>query len=169
MKENIEYQAGAALVDDGICFDVPLWFGLKKKLTIKPLKPGTNVRISMKVTQLENVDLDHQTINEFLDKGKNIKVIAGIIATAIINMELFKLWQYRLIKWLLLYRVEDMRFLFSYWNLVQRQMGADRFFFIMASTPAMNFLKKKMKNPQENIEEEKPSTEPSHSSKKHSN
>ncbi len=167
-NKKIEYQAGATLVDEGISFDVPFFFGKKITLTIKPLKPGTNVRISQKVLTLEDVDMENPTIQEFLQKGKNIKIIAGIIATAVINMELFKLWKYRFIKLLMLYKTEDMEYLYNYFLIAQRQAGPVFFYRIMESTPAMNFLMKKeeKKNQKVKPKEEKPSGEQSPLSEK---
>ena len=165
MNNNTEYQAGAALVNDGIKFPVSLWFGIKVHLNIKPCKPGTVVRISQKILQLEKVDVDHPTVQEFMGSGNNIKTIAGIVATAVINREFLKGWQYLPVKWLILNRVEDMEHLYSYFLLVQRQMGPLFFYRIMELTPAMNYLKRR---DQENSGEEKHSGEPSHSSKRHS-
>lgn len=145
MSDSIEYQAGAALVDDGIEFKVPFYFGRKITFNIKPLRPGTNVRISQKISKLKSVDMDNPTINEFLEKGSNIEIIAGIIATAIINQRFFKKWKYRLIKWILLNHTENMQDLYQYYLLVQRQSGPVFFYHIMGLTPAMNFLKKEEK------------------------
>ncbi len=166
MKEkNAEYQAGAALVDEGIDFKTEPVFGTPVKLTIRPSRPGTIARISQKVTLLESVD--EGNIQEFMQKGKNLKIIAGIIATAIINREVSRAWKYRWYKWLLLNRVPDMAHLYSYFLLVQKQMGPGFFFLIMSLTPAMNYLKKRMKK-EENTEEEKPFGEQSDYYKKHS-
>lgn len=162
MSENIEYQAGAALIGDGIEFDIRFYFGKKIRLNIKPLKPGTNVRISQKVTQLQKVDGENPTIQEFLEKGSNISIIAGIIATAVINSHFFKRWKYRLIKWLLLNCTEDMSHLYNYFLIVQRQAGPVFFYRIMGLTPAMNFLEKAEEKPKA----EKPFGEHLHLSKK---
>lgn len=142
-QANAEYQAGAALVDEGIDFDVPGVFQKKITLTIKPQKPGSIVRISMLITKLEQIE--EGSIQEFLLKGKNLKIIAAIIATAIINTEFFKMWKYRWYYWLMLKRVKDLAHLYSYFLLVQRQMGGQFFFLIMALTPAMNYLMKQEK------------------------
>ena len=157
---NNEYQAGSALIDEGIEFSIPGIFK-KKIFTIKPLKPGTIVRISQLVTKLEPISEGDLAAHELMSKGKNLKVIAEIIATAIINREFFKRWKFFYYRWMLLNKVENIQYLHSYLLLVYRQMSADHFFFIMALTPAMNFLKKR-----ENKEAEKPSGEQSHSSRK---
>lgn len=158
MKESIEYQAGAALVDDGMEFDIPFYFNKKIRLNIKPLKPGTNVRISQKITKLKEVDAKNPTINEFLEKGGNTKIIAGIIATAVINRDIFKMWKYRWLKWLLLNCTQDMEYLYQYFLIVQRQSGPLFFYRIMGLTPAMNFLMKQEKT-EAKPGEEKPSGE----------
>ncbi|WP_372932446.1 hypothetical protein [Mariniphaga sediminis] len=162
-KENAEYQAGAALVDEGIEFSIEPVFGKPVTLTIRPARPGTIVRISQKITLLD--EIEEGTIREFMQKGKNLKVIAGIIATAIVNREFFKMWRYRWYKWLLMNRVKDTEHLYSYFLLAQRQLGPQFFFLIMNLTPAMNFLKKREKN-EVNSGEGKPSGGHSGSSKK---
>lgn len=162
MEKNIEYQAGAALVDDGIKFSVDGWFGKKISFTIRPARPGTIARISQRSTLLEPVD--EGTIQEFMASGKNLRVIAGIIATAIINSEIHKLWKYQFIKWFILNRTKDITHLYSYLLLVQRQMGPVFFYHIMSLTPAMNYLKKAEKEASSG--EAKPSGERSDSSRK---
>lgn len=162
MKETTEYQAGAALVDEGIEFDIDGFRGKKIRLTVKPTRPGAIVRISQKIIKLEPVN--EGTIQEFLQKGRNIKIIAGIIATAVINKEFFKMWKYKFIKWLVLNRTKDMEHLFNLFLIVQRQMGPVFFYRIMSLTPAMNYLKKKP--PAESKEEAKHFGEQSPSSKK---
>lgn len=162
MEKNIEYQAGAALVDDGIKFSVDGWFGKKISFTIRPARPGTIARISQRSTLLEPVD--EGTIQEFMASGKNLRVIAGIIATAIINSEIHKLWKYQFIKWLILNRTKDITYLYSYLLLVQKQMGPVFFYRIMNLTPAMNYLKKAEKEASSG--EAKPFGAPSDSSKK---
>nr|WP_319268309.1 hypothetical protein [uncultured Draconibacterium sp.] len=164
MKETVEYQAGSALVHDGIKFKVPFLLGSKITLCIKPCLPGTNVRISQKIEQLDKVDVDNPTVQEFMSNGENINHIAGIIATAIVNRKVFRMPLYRFYKWLMLDKVESMEHLYQYFLLVQRQMGPLFFYRIMELTPAMNYLTKR--TPTENSKEEKPSGEPSHSSKK---
>lgn len=163
MKENkAEYQAGSVLVDDGIQFEIPGWLVKKIRLTIKPLKPGTMVRISQLAGKLEPVNESASMSQELLAKGGNLKIIAGIIAHAIINRRNLKGWKFRYYRWLMLNRVKDLRHLYAYLNIVFRQMSAEHFFFIMALTPAMNYLKRK----EGKTEEEKPSGEPLRSSKK---
>jgi hypothetical protein len=163
MKENLEYQAGAALVDEGIRFDVPGIFTGKVSLEIKPLKPGTIARLGMLASKLEQIE--ESTVQELLRKGKNISVIAEMIAVAVINQQIFKKWKLKYYKWLLLNRVESMKYLYAYMNLVYRQMSAEHFFFIMALTNGMNHLKTKQ-TAQESTEAAKHSGEPSQSSRK---
>lgn len=165
IMEKTEYQAGATLIEDGIKFSVNGIFKGKKTLTIKPLKPGTVVRISQLAGKITEVNEKNNMSQELLANGKNLKHIAGIIAHAIINQRFFKKWKFRYYRWMLLNRVDDLKHLRDYFNLVYRQMGGDHFFFIMALTPGMNYLKRK--EPESN-EAEKPSGEQSDSSKKHS-
>lgn len=161
--KNAEYQAGATLVDEGIDFKTEPVFGKPVKLTIRPARPGTIARISQKTTLLD--EIEEGSIQEFMSKGKNLKIIAGIIATAIVNREVFKMWKYRWYKWLLLNRVKDSAHLYSYFLLVQKQMGPQFFFLIMSLTPAMNYLKKREKK-EANTGEGKPSGERSDTSRK---
>lgn len=150
MSGSLEYQAGSALVEGGISFKVG-----RRKFTIEPLRPGTIIRISKLVTKLKSMTSD-LTVTQVLEVGDNLKIIAEIIATAIINRKVFSRWRFFWYRWLLLNRVESLEFLHSYLLIVYRQLGAEHFFFIMASTPAMNFLKKI----EEKQEEEKQSSEP---------
>lgn len=164
--QNEEYFAGATLVNEGIEFDIP-FFGRKKTYNIKPLKPGTIVRISMLITKLQPIEDSENIISEFLAKGKNLKIIAKIIATSIINRNVFKMWKFRFYMWLLLDHVENIEYLYSYFLIVQRQMHPVFFYRIMSLTPAMNFLMKKARENQEsNKEVEKPFGEQSDSSRK---
>lgn len=167
MKEaktnNAEYQAGATLVDEGIKFTIEKVLFKPVTLTIKPQKPGSIVRISQKISLLE--EIKDGTVSEFLGKGKNIEIIAEIIATALVNKRVFSSWKYYWYKWLLLNKVKDLVHLYSYFLLVQRQSSAQFFFHIMNLTPAMNYLKKREKVP-ENTGAVKPSLAPSDSSKK---
>lgn len=161
--EKTEYQAGATLIEDGIKFNVGGIWGGKKELTIKPLKPGTVVRISQLAGKIKEVNESNNMSQELLANGKNLKYIAGIIAHAIINQRFFKKWKFKYYRWLLLNRVENVKYLRDYFNLVYKQMGGDHFFFIMALTPGMNYLKKKA---EDNTGEVKPSGEQSGSYKK---
>jgi hypothetical protein len=140
--ENKEYQAGATLINEGIDFTIPGIFS-KKTFSIKPLKPGTIVKISQYIATLEPISEDDMAVQELLTKGKNLNVIADVIATAIINREITQRWKFRYYRWLLLNKVENLQYLYSYLLLVYRQMSAEHFFFIMALTPAMNYLKKR--------------------------
>lgn len=143
MSDSMEYKAGSALVDDGIYFKIPLLFGLNAKLEIKPLRPGTIVRICQEMTKIEAIDEKENQLQEFLSKGKNLRHIAGIISHAVINQKLFSRWKFRYYRWLLLNRCKSMKDLYAYFSIVYRQMDAQQFFFIMALTPAMNHLTKK--------------------------
>ena len=164
-KNNPEYQAGAAIVDEGISFKTEKVFGIPITLTIRPSRPGTIVRISQKISLMDPIE--EATIQEFLQKGKNLETIAGIIATAIVNKEFFKMWKYRWYKWLLLNRIPDASHLYSYFLIVQKQTDPQFFFLIMGLTPAMNYLRKK-ETTAGNSGAEKPSGDQSDSSKKHS-
>lgn len=155
MKETTEYKAGSTLVNDGIEFPVTGLFGKKINLNIKPLKPGTIVRISQLVTKLQPVNESANMSQELLANGSNLKIIAGIISHAVINREFFKRWKFRYYRNLLLNGVPDMAHLYAYMGIVYRQMSAEHFFFIMALTPAMNYLKKQEKTG-ENTGEVKP-------------
>jgi len=160
--ENIEYQAGLILVEDGIQIKVPTFFGRKTTLTIKPLKPGTIVRIGMEANKLEAINSEANMIQELLSKSDNIKCMAAIVAHALVNQEITKKWKFRYYQWLMLNKVENMKYLYSYVNLVYRQMSSEHFFFIMALTPAMNYLTKR----KENTKAEKPFGEQSDISRK---
>ncbi len=153
-----EYQAASVLADEGVSFQTEKVLWRPITLTIRPVRGGTIARISQKISRLEPIE--EATIQEFLQKGKNIKIIAGIIATAIINQEIFKMWKYRWYKWLLLNRIKDLSHLYTYFLLVQKQMEPQFFFLIMNLTPAMNHLKKR-ETKKENTEEAKHSGVPS--------
>src|SRR6056297_3106806 len=103
--EKTEYQAGASLVEDGIKFQINGIFGGKKTLTIKPLKPGTVVRVSQLAGKIQEVNEHNNMSQELLANGKNLKFIAGIVAHAIINQRFFKKCKFRYYRWLLLNRV----------------------------------------------------------------
>jgi hypothetical protein len=141
--ENMEYQAGATLVDEGITFDVPAIWGKKIRLSVKPLKAGTIVKISQQVTKLKPVNEEENIIQEMLANGESLKPIARIVAYGVLNSRLkIKLFG-RIMADFLLWKVESLEYLFAYMSLVYRQMGAQHFFFIMALTKGMNFLQKK--------------------------
>lgn len=160
MIKNKEYQAGATLVDEGITFKVPLYFGIKVPLTIRPLRGGTLVRISQEVALMDDIDVENQNmIQELLKNGHQLKRIASVIAHAVINREFYKRPLFRFYRWLILNRVENLSYIFSYLSLVYRQIDAEHFFFIMASAKRMNHLAKKTKT--ENSPEVKPSGVPS--------
>lgn len=165
MKEqNTEYHAGAALVDEGIKFNTePVFFGKPVTLSIRPLRPGTIIRISQRVALLD--DIEEGSIPEYLKKGDNLKIIVDIIATAIVNKEFFKKWKYHWYRWLLLNRVKSVTHLYNYFLLVQKQMGPQFFFLIMGLTPAMNYLRKR-DQAEANTGEAKPSGGQSDSFKK---
>jgi hypothetical protein len=155
VKDNIEYQAGATLINDGITFDVQITRGWKKRFTIRPLHPGTIVKMSQQVTMLEPVSESENMIQEMMARGKNIRPISRILAYAVLNGR-FKIALFgRLLSALLMWRVESMEYMLAYMTLAYRQMGAQHFFFIMALTKGMNFLEKK--TTAENTGEAKPS------------
>lgn len=159
MEENnkIPFEAGGAIVDEGIRFKLPFFFWIKIPLTIRPLRPGTIVRISMEVLKMEKVSESENMIHEFLKAGKNLKNHAKIVALAALNNPVgIKLFS-RLFTWLILWKVRDIRQLAVYVQIVYKQMESERFFFIMALTKGMNFLSKKQN--QEDSKEEKPTGE----------
>lgn len=153
MTKEVEYRAGAALVDEGISFDVDGIFSKKKRLIIRPLRPGSIVRISMRVSKLE--DIQEASISEFLAKGRNLKLIAEIITIAVINQEFFKRWKFPFIRWLLLNRTKDLRYLYEYFQLVMVQSAPEFFFLLMSSTPTMNYLKKNEKEKEQKKQKSK--------------
>jgi len=142
-NSNPEYQAGATIVDEGIKFIVPLVWGLKKTFTIRPLRPGTLVRISMQVSRMTALSENENMIHEIMQKGGNLKAVANIIAHAAINREQLTGLRRRWYRFILLNRVEKLSFLFSYLNIVFRQMDPQFFFLITTSVKRMNFLETK--------------------------
>lgn len=143
MSEETQYQAGAAIVDEGIKFKVPLFWGLSKTFTIRPLRPGTIVRISQQQTRMIPINDQENMMHELLAKGGNLRNIATIIALAAINRPVvnrIRLWLYR---WILLNWTEKTSHLFSYQAIVFRQMDAQFFFLCMASAKKMTFLEPK--------------------------
>ena len=151
--QTAEYQAGATLVDEGITFDVPIFGKRKIRLSVKPLKAGTIVKISQQAGKLTQVEESDNMIQEMLAKGENLKPIARIVAYGVLNSRLKIRLFGAILANILMWRVESLEFLFAYLSLVYRQMGAQHFFFIMALTKGMNFLKKKSP---ENSEAAKP-------------
>jgi len=152
MKEqNTEQQAGNTLLGEGIKFDVRGIFNKKVTLTMPPLTAGTIARISKEITNLEDINEQNSMSQELLSKGSNIKVIASCIAYALINQEFFKKWKFRYYRSLIL-RCE-LTEIFAYWNLMKKQSSHEHFFFIMTSTPAMNYLKKKDQPVKSEVEE----------------
>ena len=138
-----EYQAGSTIVDDGIRFRIPLFWGLQLPLTIRPLRPGTIVMISREVAQMKEVNEGEAMMQEMLRTGGNLRHICRIVALAATNSRmktaLFSRWLSRAIAW----KVKSTEELFAYVSVAYRQMGAQHFFFIMALTRGMNFLEKK--------------------------
>ncbi|HQE53251.1 MAG TPA: hypothetical protein PLD74_12895 [Prolixibacteraceae bacterium] len=138
-----QYQAGAAIVDEGIKFKVPLFWGIKKTFLIRPLRPGTLVRISQQQARMKPLVEDENMVHELLGKGTNLRHVATMIALAAINRPILsriKLWWYR---WILLNYTEKTADMFAYQSLVLRQMDAQFFFLIMASAKKMTFLEPK--------------------------
>lgn len=162
MQENhndIEYQAGATLVDQGITFDIPYFFGRTKRFRIRPLRPGTIVKMGMEVSRMRSVDDSENMLHELFEKSGNIPRFASMLAHAVINREITQMWKFRYYRWLFLNRVESMDNLYNLFLLTIRQMGPDRFFFIMALTKRMNLMAKKPTTA-ENTGEETLSGEP---------
>ncbi len=117
------------------------------------MRPGSIVRISMRVSKLE--DIQEASIAEFLAKGRNLKLIAEIITIAVINQEFFKRWKFPFIRWLLLNRTKDLRYLYEYFQLVMVQSAPEFFFLLMNSTPTMNYLKKSEKEKEQKKQKNK--------------
>ncbi len=157
-EQNIEQQAGAALLGKGIEFQVKGL--LRKKVTLKmpPLTAGTIARISTEITKLDEINDQNSMSQELLSKGCNIKVIASCIAYALINQEFFQRWKFWYYRSLILRC--DLTEIFAYWNLLKKQSSHEHFFFIMTSTPAMNYLKRK--SPQAKSGEAAQSGDPLH-------
>ncbi len=155
-KQTI-YEAGATLLNEPVRFKIKWWFGIKLPFGIRPLKPGTIVKISQQETRLKPVDESGQMIHELLLAGNNYKVFARIIAVAVLNhpvkIRLFSRW----LSYFLLWNIPSTQDMLTLISLVYKQMGAEHFFFIMQLTQGMNFLKKRMKT--ENTGAEKPSGE----------
>lgn len=139
---NIPYEAGATLVDEGIIFKVPFYLGLKLTFNIKPLKPGTIARAGMHVCQMEIIDPNNNMSSEMFLKSKNIHHIASIMAHAVINCNIFKMWKFLFYKWIFMSRVESMQCLFDYFLIVVRQSDPSRFFFIMDLTRRIPTMEK---------------------------
>lgn len=165
--KETQYEAGAAIMGDPIKFKIPFWFGTRLTLGIRPLKPGTIVRISQQTSRLIDVEESENMIHEMMKAGGNLKIFVRILALAILNHPVkIKLFAGVLSR-ILLWRVPSTSELFAYVNLVYRRMGAEHFFFIMTLTKGMTFLKKRTKT--ESNAEVKPSGAPSQLSKKPSN
>lgn len=141
--KKTQYEAGSTLLGDGIKFSIPFWLGTKLTLNIRPLHPGTIVRISQQSTKISDVYEDENMINELMKTGDNLKIFCRIVALGVLNnpvkIRMLAGWLTRVLMW----RVTSTQELFSYVSLVYRQMGAEHFFFIMTLTKGMNFLKKK--------------------------
>jgi hypothetical protein len=166
-EKQIQYEAGATILGDPIKFKIPFWFGTRLTLGIRPLKPGTIVRISQQTAQLTDVEESENMIHEMMKAGGNLKIFVRILALAILNHPVkIKLFAGVLSR-MLLWRVPSTSELFAYISLVYKRMGAEHFFFIMTLTKGMTFLKKRTKA--ESTGEDKPSGAPSQLSKKPSN
>jgi hypothetical protein len=163
--KQAQREAAAALLGDPVYFQVPFYFGINIKLGIRPLLPGTMVRINKILTKLR--DIETGDIYEVFEKGDNIVPIAEALATAVINDNIFKMWKYRWYRWLMLHRTESTKHLYYNYLLLLKQADPEFFFLIMELTPALKMLRKRMKA--EKPSEGKPSGEHSPESKKHSN
>jgi hypothetical protein len=163
-NNNIEQQAGATLTNEGLYFEVPLFWGLKKRFTIKPIKPGTLIRIGMEVSKIKPMPETEDYHALMLDNAKNIDVFARVIAHAAINRELSRRWLFGIYKWILLNRVKDLQDLHLCMLIVFRQMSVEHFFFLTTLTKGMTILQRK--TPPESTEAAKHSGEPSPSSKR---
>jgi hypothetical protein len=140
---EMEYQAGAALVDDGITFKIPFLFGLKLRLKVRPIRGGTLIRMSMQVAKMKPVNESEQMIPEMFRAAGNLKYIYRIIALGCTN----RWWSVKLLSGILAkiveWNVRDLNELFAYLSIVYRQTSPQHFFFIMALTKGMNYLEKK--------------------------
>jgi hypothetical protein len=157
--KQTQLDAGATLLNEPIRFKIPFIFGIKLSLGIRPLHPGTIVKISQQETRLKDVSESDNMIHELMKSGSNLRVFCRIVAIGILNnpvkISLFTGYLTRLLMW----KVESTSELFTLNAIVYRQMGAEHFFFIMQLTKGMNFLKKR--TTPESIGEANPSGEPS--------
>lgn len=139
----VEYQAGSTLVDEGIRFRLPLLWGMNLRLTVRPLRPGTIIRISQQVTRMEQINEGEAMVQEMLRTGGNLRHACRIVALACLNSR----WRVALLSGVLArmieWKVRNVEELFAYVSVACRQMGAQHFFFIMALTKGMNFLERK--------------------------
>lgn len=156
--KQLQQEAGAALLDQSAKFKVRWRFGIMIPMGIRPLRPGTIVRLSQESTRLKDVSDSENMIHEMLRTGGNLRVIARMAAVAILNRP-GRFWLTGMLSRLLLKRVESMEELFTLMALVYRQMGAEHFFFIMQLTSGMNFLRKR--TPTENTAAVTPTGVPS--------
>lgn len=156
-EKQTQYQAGSTLLDEGIKFKIPFWLGTKLTLNIRPLHPGTIVKISQQAALLESVNEGEQMVAELMRSGGNLRRMCRIIALAALNSP-GSMWMAPWLTRVLMWRVRSTVELFGYTSLVYRQMGAEHFFFIMTLTKGMNFLRKREA---ENTAAAKPSGEPS--------
>lgn len=158
--KQTQFAAGQTLLNEPVKFKVKWWFGIKLPMGIRPLHPGTIVKISQQETRLKDVNESENMIHEMLVTGANLRVFCRIVALAILNnpvkIALFTGMLTRLLMW----RVETTQELFGLTAITYRQMGAEHFFFTMQLTKGMNFLKKKI--PTENTVAETHSGEPLH-------
>ena len=158
--KQLQQEAGATLLNEPIKFRIPFWFGTRLTLGIRPLRPGTIVKISQQTARLTDVEESENMIHEMMKAGGNLRVFARILALAILNdpvrIRLFARPLTRVIMW----RVPSLAEMFAYVSLVYKQMGAEHFFFIMTLTKGMSFLKRRTKP--ESTGAAKPSGEPSH-------
>jgi hypothetical protein len=141
--KQLQRDAGATLLDEGMKFKVKWIFGIKLPLSIKPLHPATIVKISQQQTMLKDVQEGENLFYEMLKTAGNLNVIAKIAALATLNSRWKIMLFTRVLTSLLLWRVESTKEMFTLMAMVYRQMGAEHFFFIMQLTSGMNFLKRK--------------------------
>lgn len=141
-EKQLQREAADALLDQGSKFKVRWIFGIMLPLQIRPLRPGTIVRLSRESTYLTEVNESENMIHEMLRTGGNLRVMAHMAATAIINRP-GRFWLVGPLARLLLKRVENTSEIFTLMAMVYKQMGAEHFFFTMQLTAGMNFLRKK--------------------------
>jgi len=143
-ENQIPFESGSVLLDQGIRFKIPFFFWLKLPLTIRPLRPGTITAISQQVLLLEQVEESENMVQELLKTGNNLAIHCRIVAIGAMNGPFMIPLFTRIITWLLKWKIKSTAELLAYVSIVYRQMDAERFFFIMTLTKGMNFLNKKV-------------------------
>lgn len=144
--ENTAYEAGKAILKQGIRIKIPFFFWLKIPLVIKPLHPGTVVHLAMQYEKLQDIDDSNNMITELLRVGKNLKIHSKMVAMAALNGPVKIALFSRFIAWVIRWGVKDNEEMLAYVSIVYKQMDPERFFFITTLTKGMNILSKKEKS-----------------------